>query len=295
MRILLPTDGSEYSETAARYLTRLGFGPGTEITVMHALKEYLLPDSLDPARDFIKAGRHGAERLVEGFKAMLATSGASVRTLVREGTPWVEIIEGAEEVKPDLVVMGHKGLTGITRFLMGSVAHQVVRHSPFSTLIVRELPPAERPMRVLYATDGSYSARYARDLMALLPLRDDTLVNVLSVADIEVSSMEEKYYPDEDISVMMEILRGHYREMSEKAVAEDSLALGKRFKDVRGHVAFGVPEFEILKAAEWLQADLVVMGSKGLHGLKGVLLGSSSLRVMRQAECSVLIAKIPGK
>jgi len=295
MRILLPADGSEYSETAARFLLRIGVGPETKITVMHALKDYLIPDEIDPARDFIKAGRRGAEAFVEDFKGILAQSGAGLETTVREGPPWVEIVEAAEEIRPDLIVMGHKGTSGIARFLVGSVAHQVVRNAGYSTLIVRELPPIERPLRVLLCSDGSYWARHAMELLAALPLKDETEVHVLSVADIEATSMEEKFYPDEEFSVMMETLRNFYRESAQKVVDEDANALRKRFNDVRAHVAVGIPEIEILKAAEGVRADLIVMGSKGLRGIKGALLGSSSLRVMRQAECSVLIAKIPGK
>ena len=292
MRILLATDGSEYSETAARYVNRMGLGPDTEVFVLHVLKDYLLPDDIDPARDFRKAGRRGAEALVFEFKAMLTPAGYKVHALVREGEPWQEILEGAQDVGADLIVMGHKGLSGINRFLIGGIAHKVARYGAFSTLIVRELPILERPMRILYCTDGSYSARHARDLLRGLPFREDTEVYILSVVDMDISSLPEKYYPDEEVSLMMAELREHNRKQAEKAVAEDAALLKVSFRDVREHVVFGVPDAEIVMAAEGLQADLVVMGSKGTRGIKGILLGSASHRVLKHADCSVLIAKL---
>jgi len=295
MNILLATDGSEYSETAAGYLKRLSLPPETGIVVLYVLKDYLLPDDMDAARDFKKAGKKGAEAIVGHFVSLLEPTGCRVTGAVREGEPWREIIEGAHDAGPDLIVLGHRGVKGINRFLMGSVAQKVVRDCQASALVVRELPSLDRPMRVLYCTDGSESARYALELMARIPFRKDAEVHVLAVADVEISSLPEKYYPEDDFSVMMETLRGHYRQAAEKVVSEDSARLGGYFKDVRGRVVFGVPEQEILKAAEDLQADLIVMGSKGLKGLKGAILGSSSLRVMRHAECGILIAKAPEK
>lgn len=56
-------------------------------------------------------------------------------------------------------------------------------------------------------------------------------------------------------------------------------------------VASGSPAEEILRAAERQRADLVVMGSKGLTGLKRVLLGSVSRKVARHAPCSVLVVR----
>lgn len=294
MRVLLATDGSEYSVTAAKYLRRLPLGPDVEIFVLHALKEYLIPDSIDPARDFIKAGKKGAQALVEEFRKGFVDAGVKAHALVRDGEPWREIIECAEEVKADLVVMGHRGMTGIESFLMGSVANQVLRHGHFSVMVVRELPPSERPMRVLYCTDGSLASMYARDLLVRLPFDSMTTeVRVLSVVDMEVTSLPEKYYPDEEISLMMVDLREHNRKAAEKSVLEDAAELKRRFFDVSHKVVFGIPESEILNEIKAMDADLVVIGSKGIIGLKGVLLGSVSHRVVRHADCGILVARRP--
>ena len=294
MRLLLATDGSEYSLTAAKYLMRLPFGADSEVFILHVLKDYLIPDTIDPARDFIKAGKKAAQAMVDEFKWSFADAGVRAHTLVREGDPWREIIEGAEEVKADLIVMGHRGMTGIESFLMGSVASQVLRHGHFSVLVVRELPPSAGPMRILYCTNGSQASMYARDMLMGLPFDvRDTEVKVLSVVDMEMTSLPEKYYPDEEIALMMAELREHNRKAAETVVSDEASELRSRFLEVSLKVVFGVPEVEILKEIEEMKADLVVMGSKGIRGIKGVLLGSISLSVARHADCGILVAREP--
>jgi nucleotide-binding universal stress UspA family protein len=294
MRVLLATDGSEYSVTAAKYLRRLPLGHDVEVFVLHALKEYLIPDAIDPARDFVKAGKRGAQALVEEFRKDFVDAGVKAHALVREGEPWREIIECAEEVKADLIVMGHRGMTGIESFLMGSVTNQVLRHGHLSVLVVRELPPSEGPMRILYSTNGSPASRYAMDLLVRLPFDAMTTgIRVLSVVDMEVTSLPEKYYPDEEISLMMVDLREHNRKAAEKSVSEDAAELKHRFFDVSQKVVFGIPESEILNEIKAMDADLVVLGSKGIIGLKGVILGSVSNRVVKHADCGILVARQP--
>ena len=60
-----------------------------------------------------------------------------VQTHAREGDPADAILDVAEEVKADLIVVGNKGMTGARRFLLGSVPNKVSHHAPCSVIIVR--------------------------------------------------------------------------------------------------------------------------------------------------------------
>jgi nucleotide-binding universal stress UspA family protein len=62
---------------------------------------------------------------------------AQVETFARVGDAADAILDVAEEQRSDLVVVGHKGMTGATRFLLGSVPNKVSHHAPCSVLIVR--------------------------------------------------------------------------------------------------------------------------------------------------------------
>lgn len=294
MRILLPTDGSEYSKTAAGFIRRLGLGPGDRLYVMHVLKEFLLPDEVDPARDFIKAGQQGAREMLREFMAENVPAGVQAEPVVREGEPWREIAEGAEELKADLVVMGHQGLSAVREYLLGGTALKVVRHSGASCLVVRRPLPEGRPARVLYCADGSVSAGHARDLLMDMPLAADTVVDVVAVVDMDVTSLPEKFYPDEDVSKMMAELRSHYQTAAQKTLDVECARLGRRFSAVSGQIRFGAPDDEIIKAAASFGSDLVVMGCRAMKGLSGIIVGSESLRVLRHTATNVLVAKTAG-
>jgi nucleotide-binding universal stress UspA family protein len=291
MRVILATDGSTPSQAATEFLLRLPFTPEDRFIILHILKEFVLPDTIDPNREFRKAGKAGAVKLVQDVAEKFRAAGFNATEAVREGDPAREVAEALEEFDADLAVLGHKGQTDFQRFLLGSVSHHVLRQGKRSVLIVRDAPPA-RSIRVLYCTDGSTHARFARDLFMQLPFPPDTEVDVLSVVDMQVTSLPEQYYPYSETSTMMAELRTHLMQMAEGYVVEDAKVLRDRFKTVHEHVTVGVPETEILTAIDEMSSDLTVMGSAGIHGLRGVLVGDVSQRVVKHARGSVLVGKI---
>ncbi len=292
MRIIFATDGSEPSHSAMDFLLSMEFEPEDSFVILHVLKEFVLPDTIDPNRDFRKAGKAAAKKLVADVAERFRETGLDAKEVVREGDPAREVTEAIVEFGADLAVMGHKGHTGLSRFLLGSVSNNVLRHGGSSVLIVRDRMP-ERPVKALYCTDGSLHAKYARDLFMKLPFPPDTVVDVLSVVDMQVSSLPEQYYPYSETSTMMTELRRHLMEQAERFVVEDAKALRDRFSTVREHVTVGVPESEILAAIDEMAPYITVMGSSGMHGLRGILVGDVSQRVVKHARSSVLVGKIP--
>jgi nucleotide-binding universal stress UspA family protein len=291
MKILLAVDGSEYSDTAAGFMQRVGLWGKSEVTIAHILKDYIATDEVDAARDFKAVGERAADRLIDETINEHAPKGAKVGRIVREGDPWHEIMEASKETDADLIVMGHRGVSGIKRFMVGSMVHKVARHSDISVLVVRELPLLERPMRILFCTDGSYASKAAREFLADLPISMNTDLHVLAVVDMDVTSLPEEYYPEEDLSVMMRQLRERYNRMASQAIDGDAAFLEERVGHVTSHLEFGAPDEEILKKAGELDADLIVMGCRGVKGIRGMLVGSASHRVLRHSYCSVLVVK----
>jgi nucleotide-binding universal stress UspA family protein len=77
-------------------------------------------------------------RAVNRAKELVKNAGLTCETRVEVGaSPADNIVKYAEETKTDLIVMGHRGLSGLDRFLVGSVAARVVAHAPCSVLVVR--------------------------------------------------------------------------------------------------------------------------------------------------------------
>jgi len=292
MKVLIPTDGSSYSEAAAAFLERLGLGPGDEVYVLHVVKDYLLPDEIDSAKDFKLAGLRAAKRLVKDFGEKNFKPGPHIITLVREGEPWQEISCCSDDLGAELITMGHRGLSGVKRFMLGSVTHKVIKNAAASVLVVRETPHLDRPFRVLFCTDGTSSSDNARKFLMKLPLPPGTEVTVLTVVDMDLTSLPEVYYPEEETSKMMADLRLHFTRLADDAMDRDVDELSRHFGHVNKRLVFGVPDDEIINVSTEMESDLVVMGCRDMTGMSGVLLGSSSYRVLKHITCSMLVARM---
>jgi nucleotide-binding universal stress UspA family protein len=82
--------------------------------------------------------RDEVNRLASDTAAGLRQLGIAATSAVREGDPAHEIVEFARERGAAIVVIGTRGQTGLTRFILGSVARNVLEHAPCSVLVVRE-------------------------------------------------------------------------------------------------------------------------------------------------------------
>lgn len=139
-------DASEYSEAALAMVRTRPWPGGTVVRVLSAVVPELPPPPA-PAwtgltigyKEFLDMKTQEAEALLGRASETLrtATSDMGAETVVRVGDPRKVIVDEAEEWSADLVVVGHRGLTGLTRLIMGSVAQYVVNHAPCSVEVVR--------------------------------------------------------------------------------------------------------------------------------------------------------------
>lgn len=143
MRIILAIDGSEYSAEAAKAVASRPWPEGTLVRVLAAVAPVAPPaaelwydagGSLERARQEMTAQ---AEQLTAGVAETLRAGGLTAETAVRQGEPRSAIVDEAKEWDADLIVIGSHGYTGLTRWLLGSVAQSVVSHAPCSVEVVR--------------------------------------------------------------------------------------------------------------------------------------------------------------
>lgn len=213
-----------------------------------------------------------------------------VRTNVVEGIPGAEILAAIKENSNDLVVVGSKGLSGMKRFLLGSVSEWVLSDAPCSVLVVRGQPrwtrPKARGMRVLLATDGSHDSKRAVTFFKHLTLPKSTQLTILHV-------LEPCATPTAHVGMaqLTETMRRKGEKAGERLLQETKRGLGRRKFVVESKMTEGHPAEEILKAIKRTGADLVVVGSQGLTGLRRFLLGSVAHKVARHAPCSVLVVR----
>lgn len=130
--ILIPTDGSPGAQAAIEH--GLEIAHQSEATV-HAL--YVVDTRVSRSGPLLESLQREGREAVRELEVAGTQAGLSVITEIVEGAPPEEILEYSATQGIDLIVMGTQGRTGVDRFVMGSVAERVVRHSPVPVLTVR--------------------------------------------------------------------------------------------------------------------------------------------------------------
>jgi nucleotide-binding universal stress UspA family protein len=142
MKILLAIDGSPHSQTAVDEVVRRPWPTGSTIRVISVIQPYP-----PPAPEVVLAGAtfedmrrqqaSTAEEVTGRAADALKKAGLSTETTVREGDPRSAIVDESNEWSADLIVVGSHGRTGLTRWLLGSVAQAIVGHASCSVEVVR--------------------------------------------------------------------------------------------------------------------------------------------------------------
>lgn len=139
-RVLVPTDGSDYAETAARRAFDLAETTGATVYAISVAETGPLGSVRLPGDDASAAEvlTDRAATFVERLEERGADRGIDVDGEVRTGVPVREILEYADEVDADVVVMGTRGRGGVGRLMLGSVTDGVTRHGDLDVLVVGE-------------------------------------------------------------------------------------------------------------------------------------------------------------
>ena len=289
MRFLLATDGSEYSESAARLLTCFDLSERDEILVLHVVAEIPYEDDYRAqVRQFIKRAAPG---ILRDASNILKPVKAKVATREEEGYPDSAIMDIAGDIDADLIVMGARGIKGLKAFFLGSSTRSVVINSIKPVLVAKPAGWArEGALKVLFATDGSESSKAAGSLLRALPLPEDAGLKIIGVARSPVSDIPGllNVEVDKEMRAAAAKIRAVESERTERVVDEAETDLGRRFANVGRVIERGDPSVKILGEAERWKADVVAVGSRGLRGVRGML-GSVSRRVLGHAGCAVLV------
>jgi nucleotide-binding universal stress UspA family protein len=134
MLVLFAYDGSLFAKRALRYAKQ--FGPDARIAAI-AVAPILLEAPRTEQSTPPEHGMREAKRQLEEARSILADDGIEAEFIQAAGNPAAEIITAAEERDADLIVVGHRGRSAISRFIEGSVSDRVVRHAPCDVLVVR--------------------------------------------------------------------------------------------------------------------------------------------------------------
>mgnify|MGYP000250465852 CR=1 FL=1 len=283
--ILIPTDGSEHAELAARH--GLGLAERFDATV-HVVGVVDVAAAAGPFNAggvdsaFVDRLREEAESAVTGVEE-LSDADVTLQSGVVRGEPGDAIVEYIEDEGIDVVAMGTRGRRGLRRFVTGSVTEHVVRraHVPVVTVRATDLAPVVDYEQVLVTTDGSEHAEAAVDHAVAVADAYDATLHVLSVVDISSVAAGPTAGPPMD-------LLDQFREQGVEAtdrIAERARDAGV---EVVTEVREGFPGPGLLDYADEAEIDLIAMGTHGRTGVDRLLLGSTTERTIRRAKVPVM-------
>lgn len=142
-KILLPTDGSENSLRAAKMALELAVLHGSQVEILVVAPQ--LPIIASIKNDAAPPGEADqlyeedtlSHQIVAETASIFQEQGVPYQSKILTGNAAEVIIREAETTGSDLIIIGTRGATGISRFLLGSVSSRVVKYAPCSVLVVR--------------------------------------------------------------------------------------------------------------------------------------------------------------
>lgn len=299
-KVMAPVDFSDLSSYALEYawafLAELGM---KELHLVHADVLHADPVSFDEmygmpmlsADDEAKRGtflQRELDQIAKQYREDLVVK----RELIRDISVAPALLRYARKNDIDLIVMGTHGRRGIRRWLLGSVAEEMVQLAECSILTVRapEDPVHKNIQRILVPVDFSKYAREALVYAKFISGATDAPVTLFHV-------VQDQFHPAFYTPVVQSIYDLNPRieeEMIEKLKVFAAETAGP---DVPFNVDvhYGHPAETIVREAEDIHSDLIVMATHGLTGLEHFFMGSVAEKVVRLAQCPVFTVKSFGK
>lgn len=297
MKILVPIDGSSYSENSLAFVASrtslLGQSPEIELLVV-----------LDPlpARAARLVGKDSltryyeeeAEKVLVPAREFLKSHNIAFSEAFIVGDPSEKIAEEATRMDADLIVMGSRGRTALAGLFLGSVTNGVLARTKHPILIVRNKNvPDQDGMRVGVCVDGSKfgvaAVKYAIRHGELFGQGATFyLINVTSdYAGAIMPDMAGMALPALSDEEVVELQKNEFAE------AVDSIRplLAKAGIAPKEVCLVGNPGDEIAAFAKKKKLDLVVMGSHGYGRFKSAVMGSTATRIAAQGDVPILLIR----
>ena len=297
LRILFATDGSTGAGQALQLLTSSFEPSGVEsVEVISVVPRVPRGPEAEPGATsptlIEQVHRDAAEQYVRGAAGLLRAGVFEAVETVRAGHPADTIVTHAIARRPDLIVLGTRGLSGLRRRVVGSVSGKVARYAPGSILVARTAGPIRS---VLLGFDASPDADEALELVARLPLHEWAEVTVCSAYDV-VPPFSSGLAPTMVAQVRVAYSDGlrWAHEAAETMAASAGQRLLDRGVSATHRTARGPAHEQLAIVASELSADLLVVGSRGLSAIQRFFLGSTSATLVTHPPTSVLVARNTG-
>jgi len=288
--ILAGADVSVPSDLAIDRAAALAAQHGAKLILVHAVADAPASDDKDVA---LQLGEVTAAMQMEVTRRLTAkveelrAQGIETEIETPQGPAGEVVAQVARDRAVDLIVVGTHGHTGISRFLLGSVATAILRHAPCDVLVCRGNAgnlPFRRP---LVAMDFSAASKRALRHTARLA-QPNAPIELLHAWELPTGSWGASFFGVDRFpwSQIRDAVVQTAKRKGDKLIAE-SAALGH---PLHLDLVQGAPTPVITHAAERGGYDLIAVGTHGHGGFRKLLLGSVAEGVIRHAPCSVLVA-----
>ena len=135
-KILVPLDGSKYSEKALQRACDLVDAFDSKIILIYVV-EKSAPINLLDRKEYLELLRKFGNKVLNNATSVLSKRGITGKKILKEGNIVNEIEKIVKSEKCDLIIVGNKGLGSVARFLLGSVSNKIAQTSSCSVLIVK--------------------------------------------------------------------------------------------------------------------------------------------------------------
>jgi nucleotide-binding universal stress UspA family protein len=265
-KLLLAVDNSEYSEGAIREALKFSTKCGSRVYATMTLETN--PEYETIGSNVFEKEEAEVAAYLKSIKERAEKAGVACQTIFHKSSNAPQsIVDDATEKNVDMIIIGRRGYRGLAKALMGEVAAKVIAHAPCKVLVVPRAAQIEY-RNILVATDGSAHGNAAVSEAIAIAKRCGSHI-------IALSSMHDE----------------SDREEAQICATKAAETARNEGVDVEALVPTGKSSKTIVETAGGRGVDLIVMGAYGKTGVKKLLMGSSTEKVIGSAGCAVLVAK----
>lgn len=278
--IIVAIDGSEPALQAVRWAAQAAVRQNRALQIVSVVQPagFAYGTGIAAAQAYADASRAFAEGALDAAESEARDAAPDVEAggEIFEGRPALVLRQLSQ--RAHLMVVGRRGLGGVTGLLLGSVSSDLAAHAECGVVVVSQTPPSTGPV-VVGVDDSPVSAQAVTAAFDAAASLEAPLIAVHTYVD----------YPG--ISSFDLVENGRQRLLDEARETLGSQLAGSREDHpdvtVEKVVTMQPPAEQILETAA--DAQLIVLGSRGRGGFRSMLLGSTSQAVLHVAPCPVMI------
>lgn len=288
--VVVAVDGSEASQNAVRWAANTANKRGVplRLAASYTMPQFLYAEGMVPPQELFDELQSETMDMIEAARVVAHEVAPDIKIgyVIAEGSPIDMLLDMSSDVT--MIVMGSRGLGGLSGMVMGSVSAAVVSHADCPVVVVRSdnhVAETNKYGPVVVGVDGSdVSQRATEFAFEEAQARGAKLVAIHTWMDMQVqASLAGLAAAQQEWEII---------EKEQTTLLKDRLQpLLERFPDVE--VEMVITRDRPVRALEDCahNAQLLVVGSHGRGGFRGMLLGSTSRALLQSAPCPMVVVR----